>query len=178
MIVEPDFFDHWRTRMVVDALDGDECAPIYIQRLWAHCEKLRTVSFEIPCEGLKFLCRYTGDSRKLESSLIDAKFMRRDGNIVTVYSFEENNARIIRSWNSTQRQLDVPAREWEELRMSVFSRDGYRCVYCGCSTDSPECDHIHPVSKGGKSVLENLATACRPCNRSKGAKTLDEWRAC
>lgn len=65
--------------------------------------------------------------------------------------------------------------EWMRLREHVFSRDGWRCVYCG-SAGTLEVDHIKPVSKGGSHQIENLATACFPCNRSKGAKTLAEWR--
>lgn len=48
------------------------------------------------------------------------------------------------------------------------------CVYCG-STENIEIDHIVPLSRGGTHTPENLAPACRPCNRSKGAKLLSEW---
>jgi len=27
VILDPDFLDHWKTRMLVDLLGGDECAP-------------------------------------------------------------------------------------------------------------------------------------------------------
>jgi 5-methylcytosine-specific restriction endonuclease McrA len=50
------------------------------------------------------------------------------------------------------------------------------CVYCG-GTEHIEIDHITPLSRGGKHTPENLAPACRPCNRSKGAKLLSEWLA-
>jgi 5-methylcytosine-specific restriction endonuclease McrA len=33
------------------------------------------------------------------------------------------------------------------------------------------------VKRGGSNDLTNLVTACRPCNLSKGPKTLKEWRA-
>lgn len=50
------------------------------------------------------------------------------------------------------------------------------CRYCG-SCDGPfEIDHIHPWSRGGTHDRINLALACRSCNRSKGAKTVEEWR--
>jgi len=61
-----------------------------------------------------------------------------------------------------------------ELRHRIFARDGFACVYCGAKQDLA-CDHIIPVSKGGSSVAENLATACKPCNSSKRDQALDRW---
>lgn len=67
---------------------------------------------------------------------------------------------------------------WSLLRVTVFERDGYECVYCGDDVRSdPQCDHIFPISRGGRNDLSNLATACRPCNSSKGDKTPEEWRS-
>lgn len=74
-----------------------------------------------------------------------------------------------------KREMDVSEGEWLSLRARVFARDGHCCVYCG-STERLACDHIHPLSRGGASVLENLTTACTACNSAKGAKTLAEWR--
>jgi len=78
------------------------------------------------------------------------------------------------------RKLDVTEREWRQLRRDVFARDGFTCVYCftyfGGRTEDLHADHVFPFSRGGRSVMGNLATACGPCNASKGAKTLEEWR--
>lgn len=54
----------------------------------------------------------------------------------------------------------------DDLRRAIYERDEYRCVYCGSDRDLT-CDHVVPVSKGGATTLENLATACRPCNSKK-----------
>lgn len=64
---------------------------------------------------------------------------------------------------------------WAEIRTKVFERDDYTCAYCGTRGGNLECDHIVPAKEGGAATLENLATACRQCNRSKGAKPLGEW---
>ncbi len=51
----------------------------------------------------------------------------------------------------------------------------------GCDTHFPfkvmEVDHILPRSKGGSDHYENLQSLCTHCNRSKGSKTMAEWRA-
>lgn len=74
------------------------------------------------------------------------------------------------------RRLELESQEWQALRLLVFRRDGFVCGYCG-SNDKLEADHIVPVASGGPSILSNLMTACRKCNRSKGSKSLERWRA-
>lgn len=56
------------------------------------------------------------------------------------------------------------------LRFRVLQRDEFRCQYCGGTPDKGyelHVDHILPRSKGGKTELENLITACRECNIGK-----------
>jgi len=50
------------------------------------------------------------------------------------------------------------------------------CVYC-FAEDDLSVDHITPITKGGRHVIENLTRACLSCNTSKGAKALEEWFA-
>jgi hypothetical protein len=70
----------------------------------------------------------------------------------------------------------LPADDWRIVRSIVLERDGQACTYCG-SDRQLEGDHIVPLSRGGSNAFVNLATACRPCNLSKGSRTVDEWRA-
>lgn len=57
----------------------------------------------------------------------------------------------------------------DDLRAQVYARDGHKCLHCE-SVDNLSIDHIHPESKGGLTVFENLQTLCRSCNSRKGAK--------
>ena len=54
-------------------------------------------------------------------------------------------------------------------------------ICAGCDTHFPfkimEADHILPRSKGGTDHFDNLQLLCSHCNRSKGSKTMSEWRA-
>lgn len=53
---------------------------------------------------------------------------------------------------------------------------GNFCFYCGNSIQgTPDIDHVKPRSKGGLNILKNLRIACPSCNRSKGAKSLNEF---
>ena len=60
------------------------------------------------------------------------------------------------------------------LRKEVVNRAGHRCEYCRLSQTGQEAtfhlDHIHPVTEGGETTLENLALACVSCSLRKGAR--------
>jgi hypothetical protein len=61
------------------------------------------------------------------------------------------------------------AEEWDA---KLIEYDGL-CAYCGESGTTK--DHVIPLSRGGDNTIDNIVPACRLCNSSKGAKTLDEW---
>ncbi len=61
------------------------------------------------------------------------------------------------------------------IRIKVFSRDNFKCVFCGKSpaTDMGtklHIDHIVPFSQGGTNALKNLQTLCEQCNLGKSNK--------
>lgn len=97
-----------------------------------------------------------------------------------VAAVAEMEAQIVDVQAERRRAIDSLRKQknWSSLRLEVFERDNFLCAYCGCDvSDDPQCDHIHPISRGGENILSNLATACRSCNSSKGDKTPDEWLA-
>ena len=63
-------------------------------------------------------------------------------------------------------------------RHRIFTRDRYRCQYCGRRGTAFDLtlDHILPKSRGGRTFAENLVTACRVCNNRKGDRTPEEAR--
>jgi hypothetical protein len=76
-----------------------------------------------------------------------------------------------RSQGTTKNPRDVPP----GLRLRVYERDRFRCVYCGRSPITElavelHVDHIVPFVRGGKTVLENLQTLCAQCNLGKGSR--------
>ena len=61
-------------------------------------------------------------------------------------------------------------------RINVFTRDGFRCQYCGERKRMPELnyDHVVPRMQGGKTVWENIVTCCYPCNDKKRSRTPEQ----
>ena len=63
-------------------------------------------------------------------------------------------------------------------RFNVFLRDAFSCQYCGGAFQAEVLtfDHIIPRSKGGRTVWDNVVTACEPCNLKKGHRLPQESR--
>lgn len=63
-------------------------------------------------------------------------------------------------------------------RHRILARDHYRCQYCGKRGTAFELtlDHILPRSRGGRTIAENLVTACQICNNRKSDRTPEEAR--
>ena len=64
-----------------------------------------------------------------------------------------------------------------ELAMKVFKRDHFKCQYCGLDAKQRfedwlimTIDHVHSHARGGSRQLDNLVTACQPCNLIKGKR--------
>ncbi len=71
-----------------------------------------------------------------------------------------------------------------EEAMKVFKRDNFKCQYCGLDGLHRfedwlilTLDHIHPHARGGTRTMENLVTACQPCNIIKGKRVFPSREA-
>ena len=66
----------------------------------------------------------------------------------------------------------------KSLRFEIFKRDGFRCLYCGCTPvqDALRVDHVVPVVDGGGDDPSNLVTSCFDCNSGKAARRLEDVR--
>ncbi len=89
----------------------------------------------------------------------------------------------IRKANKAARESQQrPTGQWirTDARLAIYLRDGFKCVYCGADLHGASkldvtLDHVHPFSKGGENTPDNLVTACRSCNCSRGARSLNDY---
>ena len=104
--------------------------------------------------------------QKFESS-IKAKVRK------TVVAAEQKHtqARVI------QKHYEGKSRELADQLKPVLRKEAEErqnvCPYCSQHLGlQPHLDHIHPVSKGGMSSIENLVYVCTNCNLRKSNKSL------
>lgn len=64
--------------------------------------------------------------------------------------------------------------EYKEWRLSVFTRDNYRCQWCGIRGGKIQADHIFPFSqhKNKRFLLSNGRTLCSGCHKKRTATQL------
>lgn len=56
-------------------------------------------------------------------------------------------------------------------KKNILKRDAYTCQYCGRNSgERMTIDHIVPKAQGGRTVWENVVSACRACNLTKGSR--------
>ena len=74
---------------------------------------------------------------------------------------------------SSKRNDPRLSRKYKEVRLKALARDGYVCYYCGAENKEMTIDHIIPISKAPELAIdiENMVTACKPCNSSKGSRS-------
>jgi len=105
MIVETDFFTHWKTELLV-SLTGDPAAPLKLLKLWAYCQSRRCFEFNnLTPQRLSAICGFDGDPAKIyhilksECGFIDE--VERNGEIlVKVHDWDVVNAKLIASWKN------------------------------------------------------------------------------
>lgn len=71
---------------------------------------------------------------------------------------------------------NVPHKRPVPSRKNIFTRDGFRCLYCGAKAPrvTLELEHIIPKSRGGSNAWDNVCAACHACNQRKADKTPEE----
>ena len=99
MIIEPDFLDHWKTRLLMRLLDTD-AAPNYVIRLWSHCQTRKTNIFpEWSPVILSSVCRWPGDADVFWSAMLQT-FCRVEDGYLIAHQWDEVNASLIAAWSN------------------------------------------------------------------------------
>lgn len=107
--------------------------------------------------------------------------MRYEGTVDVVAEYAETISSPSVTWNMPAVvRLREPAPNAKKAvrfsRINVYTRDRFTCQYCDRKFPMRQLsyDHVIPRSAGGKTVWENIVTACKQCNSKKDNQTCDE----
>lgn len=100
MIVEPDFLDHWKTRLLIE-LTENPAAPLMVLRLWAHCQQRKKWKFDgLEYSHLRCICHTDMDGSELERALIESKFVEKNGEVLVIHDWDKSNRMLISAWKN------------------------------------------------------------------------------
>lgn len=86
-----------------------------------------------------------------------------------IFALDPSNRIVKAIYRRTQRSIDAFV-QWK-----VFERDHYSCRYCGRTGIPLSVDHIILWEEGGPTIVDNLISACKPCNKNRGNIQYADW---
>lgn len=97
------------------------------------------------------------------------KFFHQTDTLETEIFTNENGQLTKTIVRKCERQID------QFISWKVFHRDNYSCRYCGRTEIPLTVDHLILWEDGGPSIEENLLSACRKCNKTRGRMKYEDW---
>ena len=94
-------------------------------------------------------------------------------NVETVVHAKDENGKLEKIIvRKSQRRLE------EKIIWNVFRRDNYTCQYCGKNDVPLTVDHVVRWENMGQTHEDNLITACKKCNNTRGNMEIGDWLKC
>jgi len=128
-------------------------------------------------EGINYLCYLPDefnpeyDTVLMPMTLEEWNELVRQSDIMeTEILAEDTEGNLVKTiLRKSTRQID------QAIQWKVFHRDEYTCRYCGKTGIPLSVDHIVLWEEGGPSIEENLITACKKCNKTRGSQQYPNW---
>lgn len=104
MIVTSDFFDHWKTKALIE-LSGRPEAPLWLMRLWAHCYNTKATRFKLPDLALKSICNVPHEisAEQWLTWLLTCRFIEGKSGDWTVHDWDLHNSGLVSRWKNGRR---------------------------------------------------------------------------
>lgn len=125
-----------------------------------------------------FLCVFPDERLEGNLSLITPemdlndweKLLRQTDLLETEILMRDKSGKIVKGLiRKTTRQIE------QGVSWKVYHRDNYTCRYCGITGIPMTVDHLVLWEEGGPSIVDNLITACRKCNKKRGNMQYQDW---
>ena len=118
MILATDFFDHWKTKALIELSQHPE-SPLWVQRLWAHCQMSKSWTFTLPPLALKSICSVPADisPAKWFGWLVECRFITGTEKKWRVNDWELYNAALVKNWVNGGKPKKNPATSQAEAKV-------------------------------------------------------------
>ena len=112
MIVQPDFCEHWKSRLLVE-ITGDESSLIAVLRLWSHCQHSRRSEFpEMTPAQLASVCHWGDRKPACHVALVKAGFVEKlTPKGFAAHQWSQHNAQLLQKWQAGQKGGRPPTSE-------------------------------------------------------------------
>jgi hypothetical protein len=100
MIIEPDFFEHWKVKALIELTKRPE-SPLWVQRLWAHCQTRKAWRFrDLPDIAIKSICSVPIEIEAATwvAHLVQCRFIIREGDTCEVHDWKKHNSKLVANW--------------------------------------------------------------------------------
>jgi hypothetical protein len=138
MIVQPDFPEHWKTRLLVK-ISKDESSPLAVIRLWAHCQHSRRSEFpDMTPAQLASICHWGARKPACHVALAKAGFVDKlTPKGFAAHQWSEHNAQLLQKWQAGQKGGRPPASE-KPNEMPLFEKPTDNRPLTGTKPDRPD----------------------------------------
>lgn len=98
MIVDPDFPNHWKTKLLVRQA-GDEIAVRCLLRFWGHCQQRQRWIFDkLSAEMLASICEWPGEPEVFIKAMTESGYLEKKGARFVAHDWDQINATLIGRW--------------------------------------------------------------------------------
>lgn len=122
MIIQPDFLEHWKTRLLVQ-ITHDESSPLAVIRFWSHCQNCKAWEFpKMTPTQLGSICRWGARKPACHIALLKSKFIERlPSGGFRAHQWSDYNSKLLHNW-SAGRKGGRPVQE------SKPNKDGHTTI--------------------------------------------------
>lgn len=168
IIAHINVIDEWKSNQI-SKTKGNAKKKAKLEKLWKKQEHELFVFDFIRVKTRYKQVNYQRSPYKVQE--LERRVVSSPNTLLNRIAFLENTGHTVtyNQFNSSDQRRAMT----KELREFVKKRDNYTCQICGKYMPDEvglHIDHIIPVSKGGKSIPQNLRVLCSKCNGRKGAK--------
>lgn len=112
MIVQPNFPEHWKTRLLIQ-ITKDESSPLCVLRLWSHCQNSRRDKFpDMTPAQLASVCHWNDRKPACHVALVRAGFVEKlSPKGFAAHQWAEHNAQLLQKWQAGQKGGRPPTHE-------------------------------------------------------------------